>query len=200
MAGIQNFINLTRVMPSMERENAFALLDRTDYALSLGRENVELVLYTVVSFFIPFLLTQPQLFVGSLVNCALVLAALNLRGRQLLPMVLLPSLGVLAGGFVFGASTGALIFMVPFIWLGNAVLVLGIKEICLARKNNFALALGESAVAKSALLFVAAFALLHFGLVPAAFLTAMGIFQLYTALIGGAAAFAVQAVKKRFVA
>ena len=90
--------------------------------------------------------------------------------------------------------------MLPFIWMGNAVLVLCIKYFVLDKKTNSAAALGFGATAKAAVLFCAAFALLSFSMVPAAFLTAMGIFQLATAAIGGAAALVLQEGKRRLAA
>ena len=90
--------------------------------------------------------------------------------------------------------------MLPFIWVGNAVLVLCIKYFMLDNKTNRIAALGIGATAKAAFLFCAAFALLSFSMVPAAFLTAMGIFQLMTAAMGGAAAIGIQVAKRKFMA
>lgn len=172
-------------------------LFRQEYALPRVQEYVEMALYSVIAFSLPFVLGHEQLLVGSVVNCALVLAALNLRGMRLLPVIILPSIGAYLAGLIFGVASSALLYMIPFIWLGNAVLVLGIKYFVLDKKTNRVAALGIGATAKAAILFLAAFALLSFQLVPAAFLTAMGIFQLATALTGGAAALALQVAKKR---
>lgn len=188
----------------MEREKAgkidFVSLNRQEYSFDNFQENAEMVLYCFIAFFIPFLLPQPQLVVGCVVNAMLVLAAMNLRGWKLLPVIMLPSLGALASGYILGASTQYLLYMVPFIWIGNAVLVFAVKEMQLARKMNRVLSLGMGAVVKSAILFCSAFALYSLGAVPALFLTSMGMFQLYTALIGGAGAFVAQDIKRRFVA
>lgn len=175
-------------------------LFRQEYSLSRAQEYVEMLIYAAISFSLPFLLGHEQLFVGSVVNCALVLAALNLRGARLLPVIILPSFGAYLAGLIFGAASSALLYMIPFIWLGNAVLVLAMKWLVLDKKTNRIAALGAGAAAKAAFLFIAAFALLSLSLVPAAFLTAMGIFQLATALTGGAAALAIQEGKKRITA
>ena len=168
-----------------------------EYELTLMRENIELVIYSVFGFLVPFLLAQPQLLVGSVVNAALVLGALNLRGAKILPIILLPSIGVLFAGVMFGGFTQALLYMVPFIWAANVVLVLAIKEFALRRKVDKVKSLLVGAVLKSGFLFASAFLLFYSGLVPVAILGAMGILQLQTAMIGGGAALLIQEGKKR---
>lgn len=170
-----------------------------DYELTFARENLELLAYSVIGLLVPFLIAQPQFLVGSVVNAALVLGALNIRGVKILPIILLPSIGVLLAGAIFGGLTFALIYMMPLIWIGNSVLVLSIKELVLARKTNRLLALLIGSGLKSALLFAGASALFYFGFVPAVLLGAMGIMQLQTALLGGGAAFLIHDAKKRFL-
>jgi len=178
----------------------YASIHKQEYALTEQREFTEMFLYSWIAFFLPFVLPQPQLVVGITVNALLVLAALNLKGYRLLPVILLPSLGVLASGFVFGVNNQYLLYMIPFIWAGNALFVYLIKKAQLVKKMNRWLALGGAAISKSALLFGAAFALVSISAVPAIFLTSMGIFQLYTAIGGGVAGFALHEVKKKLVA
>jgi hypothetical protein len=174
-------------------------LFRQEYSLTRAQEYVEMFLYSVIAFSLPFVLGHEQLLVGSAVNCALVLAALNLKGARLLPVIILPSIGALLAGMVFGAASSSLLYMVPFIWAGNALLVVCIKYFVLDKKTNRVAALGIGATAKAAFLFVSALALLSFGMVPAAFLAAMGVFQLATALLGGASAMALQMGKRRLL-
>ncbi len=168
-----------------------------EYRLSALQEYAEMVIYALVAFSLPFFLGHEQLLVGSTVNCALVLAALNLRGRMLLPVIILPSLGAYAAGYVFGTASSALLWMVPFIWIGNAAFVFIIKELSLSRKRGRAESLAIGAAAKASFLFLSAFALYSIGLVPASFLAAMGILQLATAFAGGTAALVLQEAKKR---
>jgi hypothetical protein len=175
-------------------------LFKQEYQLSRAQEYVEMALYSIIAFSLPFVLGHEQLLVGGAVNCALVLAALNLKGARLLPVIILPSVGVFFAGLVFGSLTPALLYMIPFIWAGNALLVVCIKYLVLDKKTNRVAALGAAATAKAIFLFLAAFALLTFGMVPAAFLAAMGIFQLATALAGGAGALALQMGKRKLLA
>ena len=175
-------------------------LFQQEYSLSHVQEYAEMAIYSVIAFSLPFVLGHEQLLVGSVVNCVLVLAALNLRGMRLLPVIILPSIGAYLAGLIFGAASSALLYMIPFIWLGNAVLVLCIKYFILDKKTNRVAALCIGATAKAAFLFLSALALLSFSMVPAVFLTAMGVFQIMTAAIGGAAALALQEGKRRFAA
>lgn len=174
-------------------------LFKQEYTLSRVQEYAEMILYALVAFSLPFILGHEQLFVGSVVNCALVLAALNLRGARLLPVILLPSVGVLLAGMVFGSLSASLVYMLPSIWLGNTILVFAVKELVLSRKKNRLLALGVGAFAKAAFLFAAVFVLFSVGFVPAQFIMAFSVLQLPTALCGGAAALGVQEAKRRFV-
>jgi hypothetical protein len=169
-----------------------------EYPLSDLQEYAEMAIYATIAFALPFLLGGQQLLVGSVVNCVLVLAALNIRGKKLLPVILLPSVAAYAAGMIFGVASSALLIMIPFIWVGNSILVFSMKKLTLSMKKNRILSLGIGAATKSAFLFLAAFILFSFGLVPALFLTAMGVVQLGTALIGGATALVLQEGKKHF--
>jgi hypothetical protein len=145
------------------------------------RENIELVIYSLIAFFVPFLIAGPQWFVGTIVNAALVMAALRIKDFKVLPVIMLPSLAVLSRGFVFGPLTVFLAYLVPFIWAGNALFVILAKK--LVKKSIFTFILAGP-LAKASLLFFSAFMLVSFGLIPAVFIAAMGIVQLATALSG----------------
>jgi hypothetical protein len=56
---------------------------------------------------------------------------------------------------------------------------------------NYWATLGIATIAKAALIFAGTLLLSNFSIIPAALLTAMGVMQTATALIGGVAAFAV---------
>lgn len=172
-------------------------LYKQEYDLSHTRQNIELILYSAVCFLAPLLLGHPQWLIGTLVNAALILTALNLKGYKLLPVILLPSIGVLTAGLIFGSFTMFLVYMVPFIWVGNAILVFAFKKLNLGMKINRWYTLAIGGVVKMAFLFLAAFVMVQLAILPPLFLTAMGLFQLYTALAGGVLAFTVQYAKKQ---
>ncbi len=167
------------------------------FELSSKLQNIEMFIYAVSCFLIPFFIAQPQLLVGTVVNSILILSSLNLQKYRLLPVILLPSLGVLAQGMIFGPSTVFLIYFIPFIWIGNAVLVLGFKYLHLHKKVNYLLTLVISSSLKALFLFVAAFIFYKLSIVPVIFLTAMGIMQLVTALSGGIVAFAANGIRQK---
>ena len=179
----------------MEYLNKIANLQ--DYELSNVSQHVEMVVYTVASFFLPIVIGHPQIVVGMLVNTMLITAALNLKGYKLLPIILAPSLGALSAGLLFGKFTMFLVYLIPFIWVGNAILVFAFKWLKLRLQKNYLLTLVIGSGAKSLFLFGSAFLLFKLGIVPVMFLTAMGIIQLTTALGGGIVAYGFQAAKRK---
>jgi len=174
----------------------FKLSNLQEYNYSAVFENIEMIAYSVLSFFVPFLMAHPQLLVGMIVNACLIAAALNLRGYKLLPIILLPSLGVLTAGLIFGPLSIFLIYFIPFIWIGNAILVFSFKYFKLQKQKNYLLTLIIGTALKSGFLFLAAVVLYGLSIVPVMFLTAMGLIQVITALAGGAAAYGLHHSKK----
>lgn len=172
-------------------------MDEQDYWLSSNYELIETVLYSVVCFLVPFMLGNSQLITGIIVNAALVLAAMNIRNEKLLPVIMLPSLAVLSRGLIFGPLTMYLIYLIPFIWLGNFVLVYLVKKLFLGTNASRWLTLGIGSAAKAALIFAGAFALFRFSLIPQALLIPMSLIQLATAVGGGIIAFGTQHLKKK---
>lgn len=177
----------------------FEFVKKQDYKLGFIQENVELLIYSLICFFVPFILGHPQWIVGVLVNAALVLAALNLKSYKMLPVILIPSLAVLSRGVIFGPFTYLLVFMIPFIWIGNSILVYLFKKLHVDKKMNRFVVLGIGAAAKTLFLFTAAFIFFKLGVLPAVFLTTMGLLQLYTAIAGGMLAIGVQELKKKLI-
>lgn len=162
--------------------------------LNYAYENLEVISYSAICFFTPFLLGHPQYVVGVVVNAMLILAALRIGKYGVLPVIMLPSLGVLSRGLIFGPYTPLLAYMIPFIWLGNGILVYSIKKIVAEKKFNKWLGLGAGTVAKTAFLFTMASVFVTFGLIPSIFLTSMGILQLATAIGGGIIAFGIHKI------
>jgi hypothetical protein len=161
-------------------------------------QNKEMALYALVAISFPFLLPQSQLMLGAVVNSTLFMSAFYLKGRKVLPAIMLPSLGAVMSGLLFGPSTAFLIYMLPFIWAGNALLVGGMKLLYLRMRMDYIVASALSIAAKVALIFGSAFALYSFGLVPAVFLASMGVLQAVTAIIGCSSALAVKAARKKY--
>lgn len=168
-----------------------------EYSFGYVQENIEVFIYSAVCFLVPFLIGHPQLVVGVLVNAALILASLNLKGWKLLPVVILPSIAVLSRGLIFGPFTVFLLYMIPFIWISNWILVWSFKKFNLGLKLNRWSVLGIGTSLKAGFLFGSAFLLVKFGVLPVLFLTTMGLLQVYTAVAGGLLAFGVQFGKRK---
>ncbi|MFT4305071.1 MAG: hypothetical protein ACMXX8_03180 [Candidatus Woesearchaeota archaeon] len=169
-------------------------LNKQEYSFSNLRENIELTIYSFLAFFIPFFLHQNQLFVGIIVNMTLVLAAINLKSWKILPLIVLPSAAVLSRGLLFGSLTPFLLYMMPFIWIGNILLIIFIKKLYV--ENKF-LSLVIGAISKAGFLFMVAFLFVNINLLPVLFLTSMGLVQFYTAITGGLLAFSINHVKNK---
>jgi len=171
----------------------FEFLNKQEYPLSYLQENIELVIYSALCLLIPFFIGNNQFLIGAIVNASLILAALNLRNYKLLPIILLPSIGVFSRNLMFGNFTMFLVYMIPFIWIGNSILVFSFKKFSF-KKKWFTLIL--AAALKTLFLFLSALVLIKLSVLPVIFLTTMGIMQFYTAITGGLLALSVHQVKK----
>ena len=173
-------------------------LNKKEYSLSNLRENIELTIYSFLVFFVPFFMHQNQLFVGIIVNMSLVLAALNLKSWKILPLIVLPSAAVLSRGLLFGTFTPFLLYMMPFIWIGNTMLIIFIKKLYVENRFNQLLSLAIGSISKAGFLFMVAFLFVNVNILPVLFLTSMGIIQFYTAIAGGLLAFSINHIKNKF--
>jgi hypothetical protein len=174
----------------------YELTNAQDYAIGYVYEHIEMIFYSAVCFFVPFFMGHPQVFVGIAVNAMLIAAALNIRGYKLLPVIMLPSLGVLSRGIIFGPFSKFLVYMIPFIWAGNAILVFSFKHFKLKKKYNYAYTLAVGSLLKGAFLFLSALVLYNLSIIPVVFLTAMGFMQVVTAISGGIVAYGLHHTKK----
>jgi ABC-type Co2+ transport system permease subunit len=185
----------------MEYEYVKKLYYDNIYNLKNIEENLQMVFYSVIAFFIPFVLGHPQILVGTIVNALLILGATYLRGHKLLPIILLPSIGVITAGVIFGNYTIYLLYMMPLIWIGNALYVYVYKHFNMKGKklkNNF-IGLGVASIIKTVFLFSFAFLLVQLSILPAMFLTVMGLFQLATAIMGGILAIGIVKARERII-
>jgi len=136
------------------------------------------------SFLIPFLISGPQLLTGTIVNSLFYLFVLQSVSKKILPIVLLPSIGALLNGIIFGKFTVFLLYFLPMIWISNYLLIHSFKFF-LKKKSPVLISMGISALLKTLLLFSIAYLFTTIKIVPQIFLQLMGLFQLYTALLGG---------------
>ena len=133
--------------------------------------------------------TNSQIIIGSIVNTALILTALNLKGNaKILGVVAMPSISTILGGYVFHTASVFMVYMIPAIWLGNYALVYLFKLLLIAKKKNYFLTSICAIVTKVAIIF-ACFSILKYANVfpekiVANLQTAMSLTQLITASIG----------------
>ncbi len=135
----------------------------------------------ILLFLVPFLFAWPQLLVGSIVNCLLVLIALHCRHRYTsMVMIMLPSIAALMNGVIFGSFTIFLAYILPAIWIGNYLFISIIQRI-----QHLGLGIFVWACVKTLCIFLIVYLLFSLWLVPVIFLKTMGIIQWGTACIGG---------------
>lgn len=154
---------------------------------------LELV-YCFLLYLIPLVLSGPQLLVGSIVNAALFAATLKLSKQSLFLLAVLPSLGAFSHGVLFGPLSWFLFYFLPFIWAGNLILIGVFRQtrVLPAAWARIVLA----AALKALLLFAAANFYYRWQIAPKPFITAMGLVQFETALIGGFSVWALVGLKR----
>lgn len=142
-----------------------------------------------------------QLIVGSIVNTALIVTAINLKGwKKILGVVTMPSISTMLSGYVFKSASVYMVYMIPAIWVGNFVLVYAYKWIMLSKEKHYFLA-GVTGIVAKVLVIAGGFMLLKaFNIFPAKLVTtlqtAMTTTQLITATIGTFIAFVVYKLEK----
>lgn len=139
-------------------------------------------LFYAVIFALPMITHGPQLLIGTAVNTILFIGASKLKNKELILLAVLPSLGALTNGVLFGSLTMLLVYFAPTIWISNYLLMTTFKK---ATNLPSLLKISLASLAKATLLFIFAFTLFKLNIVPSIFLTAMGSIQLATAIAGG---------------
>ena len=140
--------------------------------------------------------TNSQLIIGSIVNTALIMTALNLKGwKKILSVITMPSIATILGGYVFKTASVYMVYMIPAIWAGNFALVYSFKLIMLAKQKNYFLAGIVGIAVKVAVIFGCFSLLKAMGIFPnklvSALQVAMSSTQAITATIGMFIAFGI---------
>lgn len=168
----------------MDTLNRFDCLNEIYYKYSQRYQFVEMAALGFLGFLIPFIFGHPQILIGIFVNALIIRSALSLQSYKTLPIIFTPSLGALARGMIFGPYSVFLIYMIPFIWIGNLILIYAFK-MKIKNKHNYFAVLAAGSIAKAGFLYAVAFTMYSVSIIPAIFLSAMGIMQLITAVFGG---------------
>lgn len=146
--------------------------------------------------------TNSQLIIGTIVNAALVVSAINLKGwAKILGVVTMPSISTILSGYVFGTASVYMVYMIPAIWIGNFALIYSYKFLMLGKNKHYFLAGIVGIIVKVAIIF-ALFNLINlFGIFPEKFVdnlrNAMGMTQFITATLGVIAAFVIYKLEKK---
>ena len=182
------------------------VVNKRVYELSKAGEIIQTILIILGALLVPAVVPQllqlvfgktsviasnSQIIVGSIVNTALIIAGLNLKGwRKLILIATLPSLSAVGSGYIFGNLTKVTLFMIPGIWLGNFSLIILMKYLYANKNINYAISAVISIVVKVALIFgvlnvwMALSVLPNQGAVANTLKNTMGLTQLITASIG----------------
>jgi hypothetical protein len=144
------------------------------------------------SFLIPFFISGPQLLVGIVVNMVLYLFVRFFGLKRTIPLLVLPSIGATLNGVVFGVFSPYLMYFMPFIWLGNFVMVYLYDRY--RKKRGAPLAVCISALSKAILLLFVAIIFVHNTIVPPLFIQAMSMVQFATAVVGGMLAVTIERI------
>jgi len=173
--------------------------------VAVAAETITIVLVLVMcGLVVPLLLRgqttvfaqNAQFLIGPMVNCALIVAAIRFkRIWSTLGIVCLPSALAIAGGMFLAIGNIYLLFMVPFIWLGNLALVMTFRYLRIRSARNY-ITVAACAVVTKALIIFGGFAILFAaGAIspgPAAMMwNTMGVYQLITATVGAFLAFGI---------
>ena len=153
--------------------------------LTLRRETILTLLVLIVDAVAAPIFIKQQLITGTIVNAALIIGTVALSTRDGLLIGLMPSSIALVAGLI----SPVLAPMVPFIIVGNAILVLTLAYF---RKFNFWVGVGVAALLKFAFLYstssVVTGLMVNKTVAPAV-AQMMSWPQLFTALSGGLVAF-----------
>lgn len=82
--------------------------------------------------------SHSQIIVGSIVNIALIVTAINVKGWKKIALVItLPSISTILGGYVFKTASVYMAYVIPAIWVGNFMLVYLYKLLLLKKSINY---------------------------------------------------------------
>lgn len=197
----------------MEKENT---LNKTIYDFTEKIDIIQTIIIAIIAFLVPTFLAQliktifgaqslitanSQIIVGSIVNTALIVAAINIKGwKKIIGIVIMPSISTIVSGYVFGTASVYMVYMIPAIALGNLLLIYAYKMIMLGKNKNYFLAGIVGIIAKVLVIFGSFEILKIFGTFPDKMVenlqNAMGLTQLITASIGAVIAFVIYKIEK----
>lgn len=195
------------------------VLSQTAYDFSKKEDTIQTILLALLVFLVPTFLgkilsgvfgaqsvvaTNSQLIMGSIVNSALVISALNLKGwKKIVLVTTMPSISTIVSGYIFGPVSMPMLYMMPAIWLGNFALIFSFKFLMLKKKQYYWLSAIVGIIAKVLIIFGLFSLIKLFGVFPQKAIPtlqkSMSLIQLITATIGciiGYAIYKLEGIKK----
>ena len=195
------------------------VLSQTAYDFSKKEDTIQTILLALLVFLVPTFLgkilsgvfgaqsvvaTNSQLIIGSIVNSALVISALNLKGwKKIVLVTTMPSISTIVSGYIFGPISIPMLYMMPAIWLGNFALIFSFKFLMLKKKQYYWLSAIVGIIAKVLIIFGLFSLIKLFGVFPQKAIPtlqkSMSLIQLITATIGciiGYAIYKLEGIKK----
>ena len=198
----------------MEQEN---VLDKTIGKFSAKADTIQAIIIALIALLVPTFLAQliqiifgegsliadkSQLIVGSVVNTALIVAAINIKGwKKIVGIITMPSISTVLSGYVFGSASTYMVYMIPAIWIGNFALIFAYKFLMLEKGLNYFVAGIVGVFVKVLIIFGFFEFLTLFNVFPEAMIStfqlAMGAVQAITATIGVLISFVIYEIEKR---
>ena len=193
------------------------IMSQTAYDFSKKEDAIQTTIIALLAFLVPTFLarilsgvfgaqsviaTNSQLIVGSIVNSALVISAINLKGwKKILLVVTMPSISTIASGYIFGPISMPMVYMMPAIWLGNFALIFSFKLIMLKMKKNYWISAIVGIMAKVLIIYGLFCLIKLFGVFPQKAIPtlqkSMSLIQLITATIGCTIGFVIYKLEGR---
>jgi len=186
-----------------------ATLNRRMKDISEHAEIVEIILITIGIFLVPAILpqllnivfgaqsaiaTNSQYIVGTIVNAALIVAGVNVKGwKKVVGLAIMPSMAAILSGMIFRSLSVFTIYMIPAIWLGNFTIMYLYRKLFVEKKINYVVASIVSISVKCSIIFAAFNLLTEINVIPKALeilFMAFGANQVVTATLGSIIAFA----------
>ncbi len=148
--------------------------------------------------------SNSQLIIGSIVNVALIVTALNLNGPlKILGVVTMPSISTVLSGYVFKTASPYMAYMIPAIWIGNFLLIYTYKLLVVSKNKNYILASVVGIVLKVAVIFGGFSILRVCNVFPNKLVSnlqvAMSTTQLITATVGAIITYIVYIMEKKTI-
>jgi hypothetical protein len=191
------------------------VLNKTVKDFSKTNEIIQTIIIGLIAFLVPTFLGQllkiifgesslivsnSQLIIGSIVNTALVVSSLNIKGwSKLIPIITMPSISTILSGVVFKSASVYMLYMIPAIWIGNFVLIFAFKYFMLQKEKSYVLASIIGIISKVAIIFLFFIVLKTFNVFPDKLVSnlqkAMSIIQLVTATVGCIIAFGIYKIE-----